>query len=74
LEEWNGGIMGFGTMGYLEFFFKDPSKECIKRKNSLFEINIPIFHHSIIPIVTLPAPALQWQAGQIERTCCYGHM
>jgi len=29
-----------------KIFFKDASKECIKMKNSLFEINIPIFHHS----------------------------
>jgi len=31
MEEWNGGIMSFGTVGCFE--------------NSLFEINIPIFHH-----------------------------
>jgi len=69
VEEWNGGIMGC-----LEFFFNYASKECIKRKNSFFEINIPIFHHSINPIITLTGPALQWQAGHIQRSCCYGHM
>jgi hypothetical protein len=51
LEYWNGGIMGFGTMGWLKIFFlKDASKECIKMKNSLFEIDIPTFQYSIIPL------------------------
>jgi hypothetical protein len=48
VEWWNNGLWDNGVVE--NFFLKDASKECIKMKNSLFEIDIPTFQYSIIPL------------------------
>jgi hypothetical protein len=52
LEYWSDGIMSFGKMGQC-FIGKIPSDVEVKRSSEksyfLININIPIFHHSIIP-------------------------
>jgi hypothetical protein len=51
LEYWNDGLMGSGKMeqGFVGKIFLEMELIDINSYGFLFYINIPIFHHSIIP-------------------------
>jgi hypothetical protein len=50
MEQWNSGIMGSGIM---QCWINGPATggidDKIKMVNIILKINIPVFHHSIIP-------------------------
>jgi len=48
LEYWNDGIMGYGKLGYWVYWKNILIRKLINEK-LFIKINIPIFHHSIIP-------------------------